>query len=254
MTMAAGFPKFVPILSAYATRVSGRSFSELLSSSAALARALADTQRVIGHDGVLCLYQPAALAQCCVTSGPSFCPPDDLPRTGTMAVVLEAARVLRKQLSPNTHIIACFPGPALMLAELKKSCGPEPSELADYDYVGDAFVATIRTACETGIDGIAVVEDVPAGPSQELTSLYRSARKLVDFYSCAFCFFLQPGSAVTDGTQFADYTFSLPPFGGSFSLVRARAVSGAAPATTACDVPPDVSVEALLALREQAMQ
>jgi len=254
VTMAASFPKFVPILSAYVTRVSGRSLSELISSPAALARALADTQRVIGHDGVLCLYQPAALAQCCMTSGGNFCPPDDLPRTGTMAVVLEAARALRKQLSPSTHILACFPGPALMLAELKKSCGREPGELADYDYVGDAFIATIRAACESGIHGIAVVEDIPAEPAQELLSLYRSARKLVDFYSCAFCFFLQPGSAVTDSTQFADYTFSLPPVGGGFSLVRARAVSGAAPATTASDVPPDVSVEALLALREQAMQ
>ncbi len=252
--MAASFPKFVPILSAYATRVSGRNFSELLSSSAALARALADTQRVIGHDGVLCLYRPALLAQCCVTSGPTFCPPDDLPRTGIMAIVLEAARALRKQLGPRIQTIACFPGPALMLAELKKSCGPEPGELADYDYVGDAFLATVRAACETGINGIAVVEDVPPEASQELTSLYRSARKLVDFYSCAFCFFLQPGSAVTDGTQFADYTFSLPPAGAGLSLVRARPVSDATPATTASDVPPDVSVEALLALRDQAMQ
>jgi hypothetical protein len=129
---------------------------------------------------------------------------------------------------------------------------PSAAELADHDYVGDAFLAVVRAACEAGIDGIAVAEEIPAGSGQELKSLYRSARKLADFYSASFCFFLQPNSAVTDCTREGDFTFALPSDGAP-RLVFAEAGSDGPPPATCCDVPPEVAVEDLQDLCKQAM-
>jgi hypothetical protein len=250
--MAARFPKFVPILTSYAARVSGRSVPDLLSSSAALARALADTQRIIGHDGVLCLHQPRELALSYIGPGNALYSADDVPRTGTMAIVLDAVQTLRKQFSPNILVLTCFPGPALTLSELKRSASAGAEELADYDYVGDAFVAIVRAAFEAGADSIAVAEEFSAEGRQELTSLYRSTRKLADFYSASFCFFLQPGSEVDDRACEADYIFALPT-GNALSLVSAQRGGDAPPSATCCDVAPEVAVEDLQRLSKQAM-
>jgi hypothetical protein len=138
------------------------------------------------------------------------------------------------------------------LSELRKSVASDAGELADYDYVGDAFLAVVRAACEAGTNGIAVAEEIPAEAGQELNSLYRSARKLADFYSASFCFLLQPGSIVTDATREADCTFALPS-GNALSLVRGDPRADASPSATCCDVSPDVAVEDLQNLCKQVM-
>lgn len=249
------YPKFIPILSGYTTRVSGRSSQELFSSPAGLARALADTQRVVGNDGVLCFYAPRLQARSCVRPAGSFYSADVVPRSGSLAAVLEAIAALRTTLPSEVHVFACFPGPALMLAELRCCCLPNPPELADYDYVEDVFLNLVRAACEAGAHGVAVAEDLRGGESAP-ESCFRSARKLVDFYSAALVAFLEPGSDVAATVSGADFVFRLPADTGNLELLGGTANGLAhekAPMTTNKDVPVDVAVEELQALRALAM-
>jgi hypothetical protein len=254
--MTAKYPKFMPILSSYTSRVGGRSSQELFVSPSAVARALADTQRVIGHDGVLCFYAPQLQARSCVQSAGSFCSAEEVPRSGSMAVVFEAVAALRTTLPAGIYIFACFPGPAFMLAELRRFCLPNPTELSNYDYVGDVFLSLVRAACEAGAHGVAVAENVPCGESVP-DSYYRSARKLVDFYSAALAVFLEPGSDAAPAFSGADFVFRLPAQPDNLELLAGSA-NGLAdykpPMTTNKDVPIDVSVDELRALRALAMQ
>lgn len=167
-----------------------------------------------------------------------------------MAVELEAAAALERQLSPGVQRIACIPGPALMRTELRRHVPTETEELADYDYAGDAFAAAIHAACESGVNGIAVIEDLPADDADEISFLYSSARKVVDFYSRIFLVLLQPGSSLTESVGMADQVFRLPAEPQELSLVKAE--GGSTAFTTAYDVPPDVPVEMLQALCAQA--
>jgi hypothetical protein len=253
--MTAKYPKFMPILSSYTSRVSGRSSQELLASPAGLARALADTQRVVGHDGVLCFYAPHLQARSCVQSAGSLCSADDAPQSGSLAAVLEAIAALRTTLPSGVHICACFPGPELMLAELRRSCLPNPPELSDYDYVGDVFLSLVRAACEAGAHGVAIAEDLHGGECAP-ESCFRSARKLVDFYSAALVAFLEPGSDAAGALAIADFVFKLPADPGKLELLGGAANGFAnekTPMTTNKDVPIDVSVEELRVLRALAM-
>ncbi len=252
--MARSFPTFIPILTSYAARVSGRSPAELLSSPGALARAVADTQRVAGQDGVLCLYAPELLVDACVTLGngsPEFCPAEDVPRCKPLSLVLEAAHALHSQLPGNVFTFACFPGPGFVLSALRSKFGNDSPELADCDYVSDAFTFTARAALETGIQGIAVVEKVtPEAPGLE--SAYRSTRKLADFYSAAFLIFLEQSESVPSAPSFADFSFQVPTQFRARELVvgiPAPWIDAAPPATTAGDVPGTVSVQELQSLR-----
>ena len=254
--MTAKYPRFVPLLGSYTTRVSGRDPQELLGSPAGLARALVDTQHIVGHDGVLCFYAPHLLAKSCLKAPGSLCSADDAPQSGSMAAVLEAITVLRSVVASGVHISACFPGPALMLAELRGCCLPNPPELSEYDYVGDVFLNLVRAACEVGAHGVAVAENVPCGESVP-DSYYRSARKLVDFYSAALAVFLEPGSDAAPAFSGADFVFRLPAQPDNLELLAGSA-NGLAdykpPMTTNKDVPIDVSVDELRALRALAMQ
>ncbi len=256
--MATSHPRFVPIVSSYVTRVSGRGLPELLTSPAGLARALADTQRIVGHDGVLCFYAPQVIANSCVQSAApaSLCPAEAVPQSGCVMVIFEAIRALRTALPSGVQIFACFPGPVLTLTELRHSCGLTTPELEDYDYVGDVFISLVRAGCEAGAHGFALVESVPSeGKFPE--GLYRSARKLADFYAAPFLMFLEPGSSPAEGVAVADFTFRLPlaPTGLELLLGMANGSDqGRPPVTTNRDVPVDVSVQELHALRELAMR
>jgi hypothetical protein len=173
-----------------------------------------------------------------------------------MAVVFEAIAALRTTLPEGIHLFACFPGPALMLAELRRSCLGNPSELSDCDYVDEVFLSLVRAACEAGGHGIAVVENVGAGGCVS-ESCFRSARKLVDFYSAVLVVFLEPGSEDAAAFSVADFVFRLPAEPGKLELLVGAANGFArekALVTTNQDVPIKVSVEELRELRALALQ
>ncbi len=254
--MRVTYPRFVPILSSYATRVSGRSLQELIESPARLARALADMQQLVGHDCILCFYTPQVLVKSCVKALGSLCDAEEVSRSGSVAVVLEAVTALRNSLPAGVQVFGSFPGPELMLRELRNICPSNLPELSDYDYVSDVFLNLVRTACEAGAHGVAIAESV-GGEEPVPESCYRSARKLVDFYSATMLAFLGPGSNDAPALSVADAVFRLPKEPGRLELV-AGAVRDSAddkPAmTTNMDVPVDVSVEDLRAIRALAMQ
>lgn len=254
--MTAKYPRFVPILGSYTTRVSGRGLQELLESPAGLARALADTQHLVGQDCILCFYAPHSLAKSCLNESGSVCAADDAPRSGSIAAILEAIAALRTSLPAGVQVFACFPGPAFMLGELRRICRSNSAELSDYDYVGDVFLNLVRAACEAGAHGVAVAENV-GGEECVPTSCFRSARKLVDFYSATLLVFLEPGSDDAPAFSVADFIFKLPKEPGKLELVVGAASDLAHDKpmmTTNKDVPVDVSVEDLRALRALAMQ
>ena len=250
--MSAKLPKFVPILSSYTTRVSGRGTHELLKSPAGLARALADTQRIVGQDGVLCFYAPEALAASCLQSANILCAAEDVRRAGNMAVVIDAIVALRTLIPPSAQIIGCCPGPGLTLFHLRACCARDTPELADYDYVGDVFVTLIRAVCEAGAHGIAVGERFHDRDGAT-EGLYTSARKLADFYGVPLFVFLQPGSEILASAGVADCVFKLPENPSNVELLGGSLVERKdGPVTTNQDVPSEFSVEALQRLRAQA--
>jgi hypothetical protein len=254
--MSARVPRFVPILSTYATRVSGRSVQELIQSPAGLARALADTQQLVGHDAVLCFYAPELLVKSCMKASGVLCDADEVPRSGSIAAVFEAVSTLRNFLPAGVQVFASFPGPGFMLGELRRMSTSNLPELSDYDYVTDVFLSLVRSACELGGRGIAIAEDVVVEePVPE--SCYRSARKLVDFYSARMLVFLESGSDEASAFSVADTIFRLPREPDTLELLAGvtRNYPGEKPAmTTNMDVPVDVPVEDLRALRALAME
>jgi len=250
--MSRALPKFIPILTSYAVRVSGREIGSLLASGAGLARALLDTQKVVGHDGILCLFHTPVLVESCIesTTGPlRLRAADDVPGAGRMAVMLEAVRALRRQVSPSTSVFAAFAGPGLLLAELTGREGD--GDAVDADYAGDVFLGAVRAAFEAEAHGIAVIEQRMAAIPPDVAALYRSANKLAEFYDGAQLVYHLPGAGDA-ATTAAHGTFFLA---SGADTCRARQGLGAAgrtvPVTTAGDVPSDTPLELLKELREQ---
>jgi hypothetical protein len=252
--MARALPQFVPILTSYAVRVSGRELEPLLASSAGLARALLDTQKVVGHDGVLCLFHPPVLVEACIESDAGALrlrAADDVPRFGKMAVVLEAVRALRRQMPPGVSVFATFAGPGLLLSELAKR--EHDGDAVDADYAGDVFLSTVRAAFDAEAHGIAVMEKRMPEIPPEFAALYRSATKLAEFYDGAQMVFHLPGTESAAATA-AHCTFFLES-GGDFcrAVQGTGSAEGKTPVTTAGDVPADTPLERLKELREKVL-
>jgi hypothetical protein len=246
-------PQFVPILTSFAGRVSGRNLGQLLSSGAGLARALLDTQKVVGHDGVLCLFHTPLMAEACAesSSGPlRLRASEDVPRFGKMPVLLDAVRALRRQLPPHAMVFATFAGPSLLLSDLTKrqSGGDAP----DSDYAGDVFLGMVRAAFDSEAQGIAVVEERLVEISPEVASTYRSANKLAEFYGAAQMVFHLPGAPGAGASTGAHCSFFLESGGDPCRLVAGTGAAGEPmPATTAGDVPADIALDRIKGLREQ---
>jgi len=250
--MSHALPKFIPILTSYAVRVSGREIGSLLASGAGLARALLDTQKVVGHDGVLCLFHPPVLVDSCIesSSGPlRLRQAEDVPGAGRMAVMLDAVRALRRQVAPGTSVFAAFAGPGLLLAELAgRAAGGDE---VDADYAGDVFLGAVRAGFEAEAHGVAVIEQRMAAVPPELAALYRSANKLAEFYDGAQLVFHLPGVGEA-ATTAAHGSFLLDSGVDACHPVRgAGTAGGTMPATTAGDVPADTPLERLKELRVQ---
>lgn len=257
--MGAGIPRVLPILTSFAGRVSGCERDELLSSGAVLARALRDSQKVVGHDGVLCLFEPGLLASCCVVAdgGPRLLEPEEVIAAPAFQVLVEAVRALDTQLPAGVATIFTLAGPALLRQELASRC-PAAVELADWDYVGDVLTAALGAAFDTPARGLALIDAFDAAPDAELAAMYRSARKLADFYERPLLLFLLPGSACAELPGGPHCTFVLPQGGDPCALVGADALDGSrvreAPVTTAGDVLADTPVAVVRELCREAMQ
>jgi hypothetical protein len=254
-------PQFVPILTAFTARVAGREVTELRQSPTALARALADTQTVVGHDGVLSIFAPLLLSSACirkqsemnsrgVTRGTGLTPPDEILQTAPMATLLESIQPLRHLLPDRAMIFTTFTGPGLLYSQLQDtfvSCGMTGA--AGSDYVHDVILSVVRSALELKADGIALIEQTVPGIPSELQRCRKTVRKLADFYDAGFLVFRLPGvedqePAIPAHCVF-DLTLSDNFIGPIFGRLEPSAASNTPPVTTAGDVPESTPVEKL---------
>lgn len=257
--MSAAMPRFLPILTSFAGRVAGCGRAELLASGAALARALRDAQKVAGHDGVLCLFEPGLLAGCCLAgAGPlRLVEPDEVVEAPAFEVLCEAVRALDTLLPAQVATVFTLAGPALLREQLLERC-PGAPELEDWDYVSDVHTAVLGAAFAAPARGVALVDRFAAVPGDEISYMYRSARKLADFYERLLVLFVLPGPASRELPGGPHCSFVLPQGGDPCALVRAisfdRTRVREAPATTAGDIPADTPVAVVRDLGTEAMQ
>jgi hypothetical protein len=257
-------PLFVPILTAFTARVAGREMAQLLGSPTALARALADTQTVIGHDGVLCHFDPLLLASACLrsqaenvrsdgTEGVALRSSAEVPQAAPLATLLESIQPLRRYLPEGALIYATFAGPGLLYSQLQaalESCGETGG--VDPDYVVDVIRDVVRSALELKADGIALIEQtVPAAPA-ELLRCHKTVRKLADFYDAGFLLFRLPASEQVQHEFQAHCLFDLEFTENGMGPVTGKlgpaTVSSVLPFTTAGDVAETTTVEELKTL------
>ena len=254
-------PRYIPILTAFTARVAGRDLAQLLQSPTALARALADTQIVVGHDGVLCLFDPSLLSSACirkqdeVTSsagahGMGLTPPDEILQTAPLATLLESIQPLRHHLPDRALIIATFSGPGLLYSQLQaafESCGMTGG--ADSDYVLDVIRNVVRSSLEMKADCIALIEQTAPGTPSELQRCHKTVRKLADFYDAGFVVFNLPGveDPVPGSPAHCAFDLALPEIGIGplFGKLEPAAASTTPPVTTSCDVPDSTTIEDL---------
>jgi len=257
-------PQFVPILTAFTARVSGREMSELLQSPTALARALADTQKVVGHDGVLSLFDSLLLSSACIrtqgemstpgeTHDMGLIPPDEILQTTPLATLLESIQPLRHHLPDRAMIFTTFTGPGLLYSQLQDIF--ESSAMtggADSDYVLDVILSVVRSALELKTDGIALIEQAAPGIPSELQRCHKKIRKLTDFYDAGFLVFRLPGAEDQEPVIPAHCVFDLAPSAHCIDPLLGQleqsAASDTPPVTTAGDVPASTPVEELKTL------
>jgi hypothetical protein len=251
-------PQFVPILTSFAERVSRSSLQQLLLSPSSLARALAETQTVVGHDGILCVYHKSLLPRACTKqkpgASPELLPAEDVPGSPGFSALLEAIRSLRHRAPANTRVLASFAGPGLLHAELSEgACRQAAPE--DREYAAEVLLGTVRAALEAKADGVALMEEAGTLAAPELAAVYGSLRKLADFYESALVLFVADGAPAVGWNPRAHCTFYLPSGSNGFELVPGildEGLGAAVPFTTAADVPAETPVEQVRLLCQRA--
>ena len=260
-------PRYIPILTAFTTRVSGRDAEQLLESPTALARALADTQTIVGHDGVLCFFDPLLLSSACIkrqeeatsspaTDGLELTPPDEILQAAPLTAILEAIQPLRHHLPDTAMIFATFAGPGLLFAQLRDAFESRgPAKGVDPDYVVDVILNVVRTSLDMKVDGIALIEQPVASAPSALPRVHKTVRKLADFYDAGFLVFSLPGAEQQEPDLPAHCIFKLAAVENDIGLVVGQigqsTLSNTVPITTAGDVPATMTVEDLKTLLQE---
>jgi len=259
-------PRFVPILTSFTERVAACEMARLLQSPEALARALADTQTVVGHDGVLCVHYPSLLASACIrepeeTSAAGGMPGgrlkslEEIPRSQPAATLLQAIEPLKHHLRGRALVYATFAGPGLLYSQLLEALGTQgETDAIDPDFVVEVTRSMTRAALELKADGVALIEQTAPAIRGELPRAYKMVRKLADFYDAGFLLFSSCRQEYPDEVLQAHCVFDLAveygmrPVSGKPGPATAWNV---APVTTAGDVPGTTTVEELKTLLQQ---
>lgn len=252
---SAGAEGFAPILTSFTARVAGLEPSALLSSPATLARATVETQRLVGHQVVLCAYDPELLCRaCCASAGETVTPaalvaagPDRACSTEPISVLLDALPQIRAGLPDGVRLLLTVTGPAALHAQLVERCDvPGGTELETY--VAGTFVALANGAFAAGADGLALIERFGPDVPPRIARSHRTLRKLADFHEALLVAFCTEGAAPEDGF---DQIFDLAAADGP--LVAARCADGERSwVCTREDVARDIDVADVQALAGQA--
>lgn len=249
-------PHFIPILTAFSERVSGHKLDRLLQSPTGLARALADAQSVVGHDGVLSVYAPSLLLSACFDAKHTAAKPaDEVVRSSPIATVLESIPILRHILPDRATVFAAFAGPGLLHYQLQEAGACRAD--SDWDissYVVDVILGAARSSFDMKADGIALIERSTTAMPAEMLRVHRKVRKLADFYDAAFLVFNEQAREEPAPELPAHCVFDLEPGMRGIGPVMGRLGQSVAadgrPYTTTGDVPADTAVNDLKALNE----
>jgi len=229
--------------------------AELLQSPTALARALADTQTVVGHDGVLCVYDPGLIATACIgqqreATGLQSAISAGFLQTPPLMTLLESIQPLQHHLQQRALVIVTIAGPALLCSQLQKmlQSGGGDSRV-DPDHVSNVIRTVVRSALESKADGIALIEQTAPDSPEEFLRCYKTVRKLADFYDVAYLAFRLAAAGVQPPDMMAHCVFDLAADEKGLGPVRGKPGPGTAsnvvPFTTAGDVSESITVEEL---------
>lgn len=249
-------PHFIPVLTAFSERVSGHKLDQLLQSPTSLARALADTQSVIGHDGVLCIYAPSLLFSACICANHTMAKPaDEVLRSRPLATILESIQALRHVLPDRAVVLATFAGPGLLHSQLQDALeAGGNSAWNDSDYVAEVILAAVRSSFDLKADGIALIERATPAMPAEMLRVHKKVRKLADFYDAAFLVFNEQATGEQAPELPAHCVFDLgserPGIGPVMGRLGQSVAADVRPYTTAGDIPADTAVNDLKALNE----
>jgi len=247
-------PHFVPILTTFAARVAGSETALLLQSPTRLARALAETQTVVGHDGVLCFYDPSLLLSACIGDPEGkLTSPDEILQTAPLSTLLEAIQPLRHQLPDSAMVFATFTGPGLLYSQMQSAFESSGlNDQVDPDYVVDVIRKVARSALELKADGIALIERTISATPSKLLRAHKAVRKLADFYDAGFLVFKLPESDEQTFPNTAHCVFDLASITSGIGPVIGQAAQSTASdhqfLTTAGDVAANTTVEELKSL------
>ena len=261
-------PRFTPILTSYLERVANRDIGQLLRSPIALSNALAEMQVAVGHDGVLCVYEPTLLARACSqgpqgrqqsasAAGARLNTPDEALLAAPLCTLLDALQPLRYRLPESALLYAALAGPGLLFSQLQSAADRAGAgDGADPGYVVSVIRAAVRAALERKADGVALIERTTPATPPGLLRAHKSVRKMADFYDAGFLVFTLPESADRVTPDPAHCVFDLGNAAGSAEplLGHADASAGAdhPPWTTAGDVAADVPIDTLKQLTMEA--
>ena len=251
-------PHFVPILTSFTARVAGSEIAQLLQSPTSLARALAETQIVVGHDGVLCFYDSSLLLSACIGDPEGkLTSPDEILQTAPLSTLLEAIQPLRHQLPDSAMVFATFTGPGLLYSQLQgafRSSGL--NDQVDPDYVGAVVRNVVQSALELKADGIALIEQTMETTPSKLLRAHKAVRKLADFYDAGFLVFKLAKSDEQTFPDNAHCVFDLATPANGIGPVTAHAEKPASPerllSTTAGDVAANTTIEELKSMTRAA--
>lgn len=254
-------PGFVPILTAFTARVAGREMGELLQSPTALARAMSDTQTVVGHDGVLCVFDPRLLATSCIlrqldTSRVGLRAAAEILQTPPVMTLLESIRPLRHFLPDSASIFTTIAGPALLFSQLQEAIESSgETNVVEPDYVVEVIRTVVRSALESKADGIALIEQTATDNPEGFQRCYKTVRKLADFYDAAYLAFRSAEAGVQQTDLLAHCVFDLAVDEKGIVPVKGKLGPGTASNvvtfTTAEDIPESTSVEELKTLSRE---
>ena len=221
-----------------------------------LARALADTQSVIGHDGVLCIYAPSLLFSACIDANHTMPKPaDEVLQSQPLATVLESIPVLRHILPDQAAVFATFAGPGLLHCQLQGAVESRSDSAWDVNaYVAEVILAAVRSSFDTKADGIALIEKATPGMPVEMLRVHKKVRKLADFYDAAFLVFNEQATGEQGPESPAHCAFDLGSgirgIGPVVGRLEQSVAADGRPYTTAGDMPADTAVNDLKALNE----
>jgi hypothetical protein len=260
-------PQCIPILTSFTERVAACEMTQLLRSPETLARALADTQTVVGHDGVLCLFYPSLLASACIRESGET--PDsgasrggrlkrlgEIPQSQPAATLLESIEPLRHHLRGRALVYATFAGPGLLYSQLQEALGTQgETDAIDPDFLVDVTRSMTRAALELKADGVALIEQMAPAIRGELPRAYKMVRKLADFYDAGFLLFRLCRQEDPDEMLQAHCIFDLAAAENGMQPVSGKPGSATtwnvAPVTTAGDIPGTTTVEELKTLLQK---